>query len=176
MNGGGRMPQAISDAYGFSVSNVAPCGPYVLAHEIGHNLGSAHDRETMSASGHLDYGVYQYSFGYRQDGPPAFATVMAYAAGEPPWLGHFSSPGSTSCGAACGVQDHADNVRSLRTMAPVIAGLRGPPGPLSSVDAEAYESAADGPMASLTSPVPSGRPSWRGGVCQYMSISWVAGP
>src|SRR3546814_19502030 len=100
MNGGGRMPQAISDAYGFSVSNVAPCGPYVLAHEIGHNLGSAHDRETMSASGHLDYGVYQYSFGYRQDGPPAFATVMAYAAGEQPWLGHFSSPGSPSCRSA----------------------------------------------------------------------------
>src|SRR3546814_1522696 len=104
MNGGGRMPQAISDAYGFSVSNVAPCGPYVLAHEIGHNLGSAHDRETMSASGHLDYGVYQYSFGYRQDGPPAFATVMAYAAGERPGPGPFSSPRPPPCGAACGVQ------------------------------------------------------------------------
>src|SRR3546814_12976334 len=94
----------------------------------------------MRAIGHLDYGGYQYSFGYRQDGPPAFETVMAYAAGEQPWLGHFSSPGSTSCGAACGVQDHADNVRSLRTMAPVIAGFRGPTGTLSFVDAEAYES------------------------------------
>src|SRR3546814_17221485 len=54
---------------------------------------------------------------------------------------------------ACGVQNHADNVRSLRTMAPVIAGFRGPPGTLSIVDAEAYESEADGTMASLTFPV-----------------------
>src|SRR3546814_9311871 len=38
-------------------------------------------------------------------------------------------------------------------MAPVIAGFRGPPGTLSIVDAEAYESEADGPMASLTFPV-----------------------
>src|SRR3546814_18597844 len=77
---------------------------------------------------------------------------MAYAAGEQPWLGHFSSPGSTSCGAACGVQDHAHNVRSLRTVAPVIAGFHGPPGTLSIVDAEAYESAADDPFASFTFP------------------------
>lgn len=139
MNGGGRMPQAVSDDYGVSVSNVAPCGPYVLPHELGHNLGSAHDRETMTANGHLDYGVYEYSFGYRQDGPPAFATVMAYPAGNQPWLGYFSSPGSTACGAACGVQDRADNVRSLQYMAPVIAAFRGPPGTLSIVDAEVYE-------------------------------------
>src|SRR3546814_7205664 len=89
----GCLPQAISYDYSVSVSNVVPCSPYVLSHEIGHNLGSTHDRETMSASGHLDYGVYQSSFGYRQDGPPAFATVMAYAAGEQPWLGHFSKIG-----------------------------------------------------------------------------------
>ncbi len=164
MNGGGRTPQGVVEHYGVSVSNVAPCGPYVLAHEMGHNLGSAHDRETMTVNGHLDYGVYEYSFGYRQDGPPAFATIMAYAEGNQPWLGYFSSPGSSSCGAACGVQDQADNVRSLRNMAPVIAGFRGPPGTLSIVDAEAYESETDGPTAYITFPVRLSGPAPAGGV------------
>lgn len=138
LNGGGRMPRYISDHYGVSVSNVAPCGPYVLAHEIGHNMGSAHDRETQSINGYLEFGAFQYSFGYRQHGPPAFATIMAYSAGQP-WIGYFSNPHSSVCGAACGVQNRADNVRSLNALAPVIAAFRGPPGTLSIIDAEIYE-------------------------------------
>lgn len=138
LNGGGRSPQGIADYFGLSVSNVAPCGPHVLAHELGHNMGSAHDRETQSINGHLEYGAYQYSFGYRQDGPPAFATVMAYTAGQP-WVGYFSNPGSSVCGAKCGVADRADNVRSLDAVAPIVAGFRGPPGTLSIVDAQLVE-------------------------------------
>ncbi len=139
LNGGGRAPQSISDHFGVSVSNVAPCGPYVLVHELAHNMGSAHDRETQAINGHLEFGVYQHSFGYRQDGPPAFATIMAYVAGQP-WLGYFSNPSSDLCGAACGIESRSDNVRSLNSMAAVIAAFRGPPGTLSIVDAEAYES------------------------------------
>ena len=109
-----------------------------LAHELGHNMGSTHDRETESINGYLQFGAYQYSFGYRQDGPPAFATVMAYSSGQP-WIGYFSSPSSMGCGARCGVAQRADNVRSLNATAPQVAAFRAPHGTLSIVDTAIHE-------------------------------------
>ncbi|MDQ2702919.1 MAG: M12 family metallo-peptidase [Pseudomonadota bacterium] len=135
--------EQLSSDSAYSVSSVDPCGPYVLAHELGHNMGSTHDFETASWT--IDrvpvYGAYPFSFGYRQDGPPAFATVMAYTEGRP-WIGNFSNPASDACGATCGVDKRADNVRSIDLMAERIAGFRGAPGTVSIIGSEGMESAA----------------------------------
>ncbi|KGQ18617.1 putative secreted protein [Lysobacter dokdonensis DS-58] len=126
-----------SPTYGYSVVNVGGCSPYVLAHELGHLMGSMHDRQTSRdpETGNLDYGAYAFSFGYRND---AFATVMAYPQGMPR-IGYFSNPGSTACGSPCGIEEASDNVRSLNLMAPMIAGFRGTKGTVSISDVEAVE-------------------------------------
>ena len=85
-----------------------------LAHELGHNMGSMHDRQTVSSQGG-GTGAYPYSFGSGQAG--SFGTVMSYIS---PVVGKFSSPDitcSTSklpCGvAASDSAKSADNALSL---------------------------------------------------------------
>lgn len=160
LNGGGLNPQSAFEGFGYSVSNVDPCGPLVLAHELGHNMGEAHDLETQTQySGAVDYGAYPFSFGYRQWGPPGFATVMAYAAGQP-WIGYYSNPQSMKCGVACGVAERADNVRSINLMASRIARFRNTPNTIAIDDAQVNETNSDVALlvfsVNLSSPAPAG--------------------
>ena len=80
-NGGGSCgiayvmangPRASFASSAFSVTARDCITNNTLAHEMGHNMGNAHDRANGSSS------VYPYSYGYR-DEVGKFRTIMAYA-------------------------------------------------------------------------------------------------
>jgi hypothetical protein len=128
MIGGDETPIVPSEAkeYGYSVvSDGSDGGFYCLdttfAHELGHNMGDAHDRANAS-----NPGAYSYSYGYIGTGTSGFSTIMAYgSAGDTP-LSVFSNPNISICqNSPCGVADSssssADNVHSMNNTAPLIA-------------------------------------------------------
>jgi hypothetical protein len=107
------------------------CREETLAHEMGHNEGSAHDRATaMGSDGVLDdpddYGAYQYSFGYKTTATTGnFYTVMAYGDSGQTSYRVFSNPRVTFCGGRpCGTTTWEDNARSLGQTIPVVVTFR----------------------------------------------------
>lgn len=101
------------------------CSDDTLAHEMGHNMGAQHDRDTANSSGTLQYGAFAYSFGYKQGGAAGFHTIMAY--GDEGQRGYlvFSNPRISFCGGQlCGLADSADNARTLNQTIPIVAQFR----------------------------------------------------
>jgi hypothetical protein len=107
------------------------CRDETFIHELGHNMGSAHDVETAKGDDGVlenpdDYGRYTYSFGYRTTQSTGnFYTVMAYGESGQTAYRIFSNPDETGfCGGrACGTSN-ADNARSLRGTSSTIAQFR----------------------------------------------------
>jgi hypothetical protein len=98
-------------------------GYYSFAHELGHNMGSQHERANGGGGG-----AYPYSFGY-QDPARLFRTIMAYdCSGGCLRIQHFSNPAVLYNGRPTGVvdaaPDAADNTHSLNNTAPIVQAWR----------------------------------------------------
>ncbi len=110
--------------FGFSLVNwECATGNYSLAHEMGHNMGSEHDR--ANAGG---LGSYPYSFGY-QAPDQSFRTIMAYDCPSGcPRINYWSNPEVFYNGQPTGVvftsPVSADNRRSLNNTAPFVCNFR----------------------------------------------------
>ncbi len=119
----GLNGQAMSAAYGFSVTgdgndvggSLYYCPDSSLVHELGHAMGSDHDRAHSTTQG-----AYPYAYGYGVEG--VFGTIMSYIN---PRVGKFSNPNINCSGnQPCGVADYADNTRSLNNTRDRVASFR----------------------------------------------------
>jgi hypothetical protein len=141
---------AASSAYGYSVvedsggsTSGAYCDVTSLTHELGHNLGAAHDLATSAAQGTNVNGVPSYNRGYCNG---AAGTVMSYgnpSNGCSPIVPYFSNPAlTTSCnGGSCGVPQGqtytalgstatavgADSTSGINANAPAVSAWRNAP-------------------------------------------------
>lgn len=97
-------------------------GNLTMAHEIGHNQGSAHDRDNAGSS------LYSYSFGHRwfSTNNNQYRSVMAYSPGSR--IPRFSNPDvlyiGTPTGIAPGQSNSAANAFSINNVSLVMSRFR----------------------------------------------------
>lgn len=105
-----------------SDNNTYFCSEYSLVHELGHNMGQAHNQQNSEYAG-----AHAYSYGYREAASNGFHTIMAYplADSSQTEVPYFSTPLiSLAAGRPYGLASSADNVRSLNQTMPIVATFR----------------------------------------------------
>ncbi len=118
----GTIP-ALDIDYAYSVTSdgfdfIYSCDDYTLPHELGHNMGNAHDRLHAGIPG-----VFPYSFGHGFNG--RFGTIMSYIS---PAVGLFSNPDLQCNGFPCGVAEgqpgQAHNALSMTNIRQEVENFR----------------------------------------------------
>jgi uncharacterized repeat protein (TIGR02543 family) len=155
VGGYGGQPISGYANYGYSVisdgkdvnSSGYYCTDLTFVHELGHNMGSMHDRANSGGG----MGAYPYSYGHGVSG--TFGTVMSYIN---PRIGKFSNPAITCAnGIACGVSEtaanSANNALSLNNTRAAVAAFRSaqqPPPPPATTYALTVAAPSNGTVAS----------------------------
>lgn len=122
-NGRGLEISKFSD-HGYSVVSNGKdgsyfCSDYTFIHELGHNMGLAHDMKNATSSGAFSF---SYGFGIEKK----FGTIMSYIN---PRIGRFSSSeqiciDNIHCGITWSSSYLTDNVKSLNMIRRSIANFR----------------------------------------------------
>lgn len=96
------------------------CADTTLAHELGHNMGLAHDKANAP-----EPGAYSYAYGWRQTlSSGSFSTIMAYPTGGQERVPYFANPDITLCnGNRCGDPTTANQTLVLNQTMPTVAGF-----------------------------------------------------
>lgn len=108
-----------SDSLGFSVVyHGCATGYFSFGHEIGHNLGLAHDPANAGGTG---YKSTSHGWHFGPSGTD-YRSIMAYSPGTR--IQYFSNPAVTYLGYTTGDATQADNADTLDTTASMIAAYR----------------------------------------------------
>lgn len=95
------------------------CSELTFAHEIGHNLGCAHDRGNAEKPG-----AYDYSYGFDHDGE--FGTIMSY--NKINRISYFSNPlfkyGDIPIGIDENEADSSNNALTINNTREIVANFR----------------------------------------------------
>ena len=99
------------------------CSDSTFAHELGHVMGSLHERRLYEDG---EYGAYQFSFGHFETGLQGWKTIMSY--GDEPEYPYFSNPDIRECRyKPCGVPpqaaEAADNATGFGNVAHAMAAM-----------------------------------------------------
>ncbi|MEO9884668.1 MAG: M12 family metallo-peptidase [Balneola sp.] len=121
--GAGIGWQPASTSYAFSIARYdVAASNYTFSHEVGHNLGAAHDTSNTTNS------VYSYGHGYVYT-PSDWHTVMSYPPnGNSTRINRFSNPDETYSSVATGTYAIEDNARAMDNRVSTVSNFD-PPAP-----------------------------------------------